>query len=354
MTKFTFLCFFVMAMQGATAQQKIKDGTGTPVTSLPAAGSLLELQSTQAGIRFPQVSLTDTKTWAPLLGSGAAATSPGMTVYNTNTGLTNTTADANYPALGKGEYYWDGTGWVVKNPVAAAAYVEPWYNTATNTGATTNTQNIYQMGNAGIGITTPQSRLDVRGTTKILANPVVQTGSFWNGTSNVNGFEVTTDQASGDVWVGIQRTGNVAPLHLSKPAGNTSGPMLIFSIAAAAIGQITCNATSVQYNTTSDIRLKENINATHYGIADVMKIKVADYNYKSDKTKTVTTGFLAQDLYKIYPEAVTPGGADEKTNPWMVEYGKVTPLLVKAMQDQQKEIAELKAQIAELKALIKK
>src|SRR5882757_3815653 len=254
------LCILFFATLNIQAQQKIKDGTGTPATSLPTAGSILEIQSTQAGLRFPQVSLTDTKTWG-LLGSGAAATSPGMTVYNTNAAITNTTADANYPALGKGEYYWDGTGWVVKNPVATAAYIEPWYNVATNTGATGNTQNIYQMGNAGIGITTPQSRLDVRGTTKILANPVVQTGSFWNGTSNVNGFEVSTDQASGDVWVGIQRTGNVAPLHLSKPAGNTSGPMLIFSIAAAAIGQITCNATSVQYNTTSDIRLKENINA---------------------------------------------------------------------------------------------
>jgi hypothetical protein len=353
MKKNIFLCFLATTALGLNAQQKIKDGTGTPTTSLPAAGSILELQSAQAGLRMPQVSLTDTKTWN-LLGSGAAATSPGMTVYNTNAAITNTTADANYPALGKGEYYWDGTGWVVKNPVATAAYVEPWYNVATNTGATGNTQNIYQMANVGIGITTPQSRLDVRGTTKVLANPVVQTGSFWNGTSNVNGFEITTDQASGDVWVGIQRTGNVAPLHLAKPAGNTTGPMLLFSIGGSAIGTISHTAASVAYNTTSDIRLKENINATHYSIADVMKIKVADYNYKADKTKTVTTGFLAQDLYKVYPEAVTPGGTDEKANPWQVDYSKLTPLLVKAMQDQQMEITALKAQIAEIKALIKK
>ena len=117
MKKNLFMCLFAATTLGANAQKKIKDGTGTPVTALPAAGSVLELQSTQAGLRMPQVSLTDTKTWAPLLGSGAAATSPGMTVYNTNTAITNTTADANYPALGKGEYYWDGTGWVGKNAV---------------------------------------------------------------------------------------------------------------------------------------------------------------------------------------------------------------------------------------------
>lgn len=95
------------------AQQKIKDGTGSPATSLPAAGSILELQSTQAGLRMPQVALTTTTTWAPLLGSGAAATSPGMSVYNTNAGITS--SNVNYPSNGVGEYYWDGTGWVNKN-----------------------------------------------------------------------------------------------------------------------------------------------------------------------------------------------------------------------------------------------
>jgi hypothetical protein len=115
MIKNLFLCFLAATTLSVNAQQKIKDGTGTPVTSLPAAGSLLELQSTQRGLRFPQVSLTDTKTWAPMLGSGVAATSPGMTVYNTNAGITNFTGSIKYPANGIGEYYWDGGGWVSKN-----------------------------------------------------------------------------------------------------------------------------------------------------------------------------------------------------------------------------------------------
>jgi hypothetical protein len=118
MKKRSFICCLAFVAFSVQAQQKIKDGTGTPATSLPAAGSILELQSMQAGLRIPQISLTDTKTWAPLLGSGAAATSPGMTVYNTNAGITNISGDVNYPALGKGEYYWDGTGWVTKNAAA--------------------------------------------------------------------------------------------------------------------------------------------------------------------------------------------------------------------------------------------
>jgi hypothetical protein len=82
-------------------------------TTTPAAGSLVELQSTQAGLRMPQIALTNTTTWLPLAGSGAASTSPGMSVYNTNAAIAST--NANYPANGLGEYSWDGTGWINKN-----------------------------------------------------------------------------------------------------------------------------------------------------------------------------------------------------------------------------------------------
>jgi hypothetical protein len=108
-----FFSILFLAGLSSQAQQKIKDGTGTPVTSLPAAGSILELQSTQAGLRMPQIALTNTTTWLPLLGSGAATTSPGMSVYNSNAAITST--NVNYPANGVGEYSWDGTGWINKN-----------------------------------------------------------------------------------------------------------------------------------------------------------------------------------------------------------------------------------------------
>ena len=101
----------------------------------------------------------------------------------------------------------------------------------------------------------------------------------------------------------------------------------------------------------SDRRLKENIKATHYTIEDLMKIGVVDYNYKNNPSKTRTTGFIAQDLFNIFPDAVQKGGEDAKTNPWTVDYGKLTPLLVKAVQDQQKEIVALKAQLSEMNAL---
>jgi hypothetical protein len=91
------------------------------------------------------------------------------------------------------------------------------------------------------------------------------------------------------------------------------------------------------YGTSSDARLKGNIVETHYGLSDLMKIGVEDFTWNSDGSPD--NGFIAQDLYKIYPNAVVKGdnGTDPYipgvTNIWEVDYGRITPLIVKAVQD---------------------
>lgn len=102
--------FAVMVLASSSLFAQVKIGSNPTVI---AAGSGLEVEASDKGIRFPQVALTSTTIYAPILGVGTASTSPGMTVYNTNAGLTSTSTK--YPANGVGEYYWDGTGWVYKN-----------------------------------------------------------------------------------------------------------------------------------------------------------------------------------------------------------------------------------------------
>ncbi len=148
----------LFSIVGTNVHAQIKVGDNPTTIN---AGSVLEAESTNKGFLFPRVSLTATTTWG-LLGIAAA----GMSVYNTNAALTGT---ATYPTAGAGMYYFDGTGWVSKNAKTIAALTEPWYNVSTNTGANSNTQNIYQMGNVGIGIVTPSSKLHVLETTGIQA-----------------------------------------------------------------------------------------------------------------------------------------------------------------------------------------
>lgn len=110
-----------MASFAAPGHAQVKIGDHPAVLH---PGSLLELESTAKGLRLPQVALNNTTTWAPLQGSGSDTAAEGMTVYNTNAAITNTSGNPSYPALGKGEYYWDGAGWIGKNAVSASSSVD--------------------------------------------------------------------------------------------------------------------------------------------------------------------------------------------------------------------------------------
>src|SRR5271169_1079896 len=97
----------VIAITGALAQTKIKDGTVTGSPTLPNSAAILDLESNSKGLLLPRVSLGNTTTWGL-----TAASASGMQVYNTATSITST--NPAYPTLpnGIGAYYWDGAGWV--------------------------------------------------------------------------------------------------------------------------------------------------------------------------------------------------------------------------------------------------
>jgi hypothetical protein len=198
------------------------------------------------------------------------------------------------------------------------------------------------QGSVGMGISTPQVPLHVNG--REFVSPGGVTGQFWNGTANMNGVLI---DPSG--YVGAQRSDG-SPLHLSKATGFTNNEFIIFSVNGSAIGDVTTNGTSVSYNATSDERLKENIRPSAKGLNEVMKIQVRDYNFKSKPGRN-ETGFIAQQLYTVLPDVVHRGGEDPAKEPWTVDYGHVTPLLAKAIQEQQVEIDVLKAENVRLRAV---
>lgn len=54
----------------------------------------------------------------------------------------------------------------------------------------------------------------------------------------------------------------------------------------------------------SDKRLKENIRPAKYGLNEVRKINIYNYNWKEGDTKTPQVGVIAQEVQKIIPESV--------------------------------------------------
>ncbi len=65
-------------------------------------------------------------------------------------------------------------------------------------------------------------------------------------------------------------------------------------------------------------------------------------------TPGLELGFLAQEVYKVYPEVVNKP-ADESKDLWSIDYSKLTPVLVKAIQELKEEVEMLKAENAKLK-----
>ncbi len=114
----------------------------------------------------------------------------------------------------------------------------------------------------------------------------------------------------------------------------SNGNDVEFRLGDVTRGSITVRTTGTTYNTTSDIRLKTDITPTKYTINDLMKVEVKDFHWKSDSIrKEKTNGFIAQNLNEIYPDAVTEGADNDVTKPWTVDYSRLTPLIVKSVQD---------------------
>ena len=98
-----------------------------------------------------------------------------------------------------------------------------------------------------------------------------------------------------------------------------------------AVGSITFGSNTTSYNTSSDQRLKENIVNTSLTLEDLMEVKIRDFNWIADGDEKLAHGVIAQELYDVYPGAVTVPIEEDKY--WMVDYSKLTPLVIKAVQD---------------------
>jgi len=101
----------------------------------------------------------------------------------------------------------------------------------------------------------------------------------------------------------------------------------------------------LNYTGWSDKRLKKNIKNLNYGLDAIMKLRPVSYAWKKevDADKANSLGFIAQEVEKVIPELVTESETifdDKKAKG--IDYVKMVAVLTKAVQEQQKQIDELK------------
>lgn len=126
---------------------------------------------------------------------------------------------------------------------------------------------------------------------------------------------------------------------------------------------------------TSDIRDKEAIRPLQYGLKELMLLKPVSYKWKeekygntilSDTEKRTKIGFIAQDLREVLPEVVQDKEwavksekqnttyINKETTTLGVSYSEIIPVVVKATQEHQEIINEIKKQQEKLFLMLKK
>ena len=125
-----------------------------------------------------------------------------------------------------------------------------------------------------------------------------------------------------------------------------SGNLIGFLRAGSSVGAISVTASGTTYHTTSDRRLKENIEPL-VATDKLMAMNPVSYTWKAFPDEPRSMGFIAQEMAEVMPEAVS---TNEHNGMMSMDYGRITPILVAALQESNKKIEQLEARIAELEA----
>jgi len=182
--------------------------------------------------------------------------------------------------------------------------------------------------------------------------------TFYNGAGSTTGWGGSTTG-----YFAAVRGGVATPMYISH-SSTGSGEFLYFLQSTTTRGYVTWNGSTLSLVSTSDYRLKENVEPIANATTRINSLNPVSYNMIEDGTSG--EGFLAHELQEHVPYAVT-GTKDEVYTEEDIEavdelsedllgtpkyqnvsYASLTPLLVKALQESNAEIKALKARIETL------
>jgi len=266
-----------------------------------------------------------------------------------------------------------------------------WFNGANNVSGAgaaltlTQAMTLDASGNLGLGTTIPTGvsnygamtingtnggLLDLKYGNTLSGRLVGSTGSLGievTGASNylyfyLNSTERARIDSSGNLLVGKTSTDFATQGIALRPVDGVSftrssgsvldlnrltsdGEIVGFYRSGTKVGNISVTTTSTTYNTSSDYRLKDNIQPMTGALAKVAALKPCTYNWKADGSEG--EGFIAHELAEVVPQCVTgeKDAVDAEGNP--VYQGIDTSFLVATLTA---AIQELKAEFDAYKA----
>jgi hypothetical protein len=191
------------------------------------------------------------------------------------------------------------------------------------------------------------------GTINSAANPLIlQTG----------GTERARIDSSGNLLVGatdyvgsganrsgitlLNQSGTNGRINLGKTvSGSVDG--IQFNHTGTAVGSVTYSNTATAYNTSSDYRLKEDVQPMTNALVRVAALKPVTYKWKADGSDG--EGFIAHELAEVCPQAVTGQkdavDAEGKPRYQGIDTSFLVATLTAAIQELKAEVDSLKSQL---------
>ena len=106
--------------------------------------------------------------------------------------------------------------------------------------------------------------------------------------------------------------------------GSDAGEIAQFHYNTTKVGDISVGTSSTTFTTSSDYRLKENVDYDWDATTRLKQLKPARFNFIVDETNTPVDGFLAHEVSSIVPEAIT-GTKDAMTTEVLYVEGDELP-----------------------------
>lgn len=150
--------------------------------------------------------------------------------------------------------------------------------------------------------------------------------SDWTAASRV-AVEVSTGRA-----LSLQNTGASGGCLVAR-VDNTGAAYASFYSGVTEVGSITTNGSATAFNTSSDVRLKQDIADLGDTGETIDAIRPRSFTWRA--TGVADVGFVAQELAPVVPGAVTEGET------WGVDASKLMPYVVGELQRLRARVAAL-------------
>ena len=291
-----------------------------------------------------------------------AANEIPLSIFNNDSGFTSNTGDITAVTAGTNLTGGGTSGAVTINMATGGIGAGTYGSTGNGTKIDTITVDAYgrvtAVSNGATGSTSTSGTVTSVSGGNELTGTVTSSGSLAVGAGT--GITVAADT----VAVTAAQTGITSVLNTSLVVGRDADNAFHFStdnaikVEVATVqdefrfasgGTFHADADIIAYSSTtaSDKRLKENIKELPYGLDDVMKMRAVEFDWKKDKAngkeRGHDIGVIAQEMEEIVPEVVKEyEGLQGKDDFKAVDYSKLVPVLINAIQELKEEIEELK------------